>query len=71
MQAGALVTLKLMTGSGTTALPALGSEACFSVHKHWRGGRWLAELPRSAPWTHTPAGGPAALGAIEDENNRE
>jgi hypothetical protein len=66
---GSRVTLKLMTSSGATALPAVGDEACFSVHTTQAGYRAL--LPRTDPWTHTPAAPPAAPGPIEDENDKE
>src|SRR5262249_55217601 len=49
---GSLVTLKLMTSSPGAALPAVGDEACFSVHSTapspWR----FARLPERDPWTH-------------------
>jgi hypothetical protein len=62
---GSLVTLKLMTSSGSTALPTVGREACFSVHKTSAG--WFARLPQDAPWTHQAAAPRASMTAIEDE----
>jgi hypothetical protein len=50
---GAVVTLKLMTGSGATRLPAVGSDACFSIHTTAEG--WLSRLPSDDPWPHRPA----------------
>jgi hypothetical protein len=58
---GSLITLKLMTGSDTD-LPALGTEACFSIHSTSPG--YVARLPKRDPWTHSSA--PAALESIED-----
>jgi hypothetical protein len=62
---GARVTLKLMTSRDTTGTPAVGMDACFSVHHTARGRP--AELPRNDPWTHRPATALAAAGPIEDE----
>jgi len=50
---GSDVVLKLMTGSGGTALPALGTAACFSIHN--TSPEWLGDLPDEDPWTHCPA----------------
>jgi hypothetical protein len=63
-QVGVMVTLKLMTGSGRTALPAVGSEACFSIHT--TGDRWPTLMPSDVPWTHQPEAGPAPVETIED-----
>jgi hypothetical protein len=60
---GSLVTLKLMTSNPGALLPAVGAEACFSVHSTppspWR----FARLPDRDPWTHQPPGadGPAPI----------
>jgi hypothetical protein len=62
---GSLVTLKLMTSSGSASLPTVGKEAFFSVHKTAPG--WLAKLPLEAPWTHQASATPATVAAIEDE----
>jgi hypothetical protein len=61
---GAEILLKLMTSSGSTALPAPGSQACFSIHS--TGPRWLGTLPDEDPWTHKAAAPPAPAGPIED-----
>jgi hypothetical protein len=61
---GSRVTLKLMTSRDTTGTPAVGSEACFSVHSTSRGRP--PELPRDDPWTHQPAAGLATVGPIEE-----
>jgi hypothetical protein len=61
---GTLVTLKLMTSSNTARLPAVGSDACFSIHSTDR--KWLAALPTADPWTHRPAAPPAPVEPIED-----
>jgi hypothetical protein len=65
-EGGALVTLKLMTGSGATALPAVGNVACFSIHT--TGGHWPSMLPRDDPWTHRPDEPPAPVMPIEDDS---
>lgn len=65
-EGGALVTLKLMTGSGKTALPTMGSVACFSIHTTAE--RWPAKLPHDDPWTHQPEEPPASLAPIESES---
>jgi hypothetical protein len=65
---GSRVTLKLMTSSSTTGLPAVGSIACFSVHS--TAPRWLAGLPATDPWTHRAATPPPAPAPIEDEGER-
>jgi hypothetical protein len=62
------VTLKLMTSSPTTRLPAVGSDVCFSVHTTKE--RWPAKLPVTEPWTHRPPR-PITLGSIEDEDQEE
>jgi hypothetical protein len=64
-EGGWLVTLKLMTGSGGTGLPAVDAEACFSIHTTSPG--WLVNLPREEPWTHQAAGPLAAVGPIDEE----
>jgi hypothetical protein len=63
--AGWLVTLKLMTGSGAAELPAVGGEACFSIH-NTRPAPPLT-LPQAEPWTHRWTRGPVAVGPIEDD----
>jgi hypothetical protein len=63
---GALVTLKLMTGSGGTGLPPIGSDACFSIHTTAE--RWPAMLPTDDPWTHQPELPPSTPASIEDES---
>jgi hypothetical protein len=65
---GSRITLKLMTGSSTTGLPAVGSIACFSVHS--TAPRWLAGLPAADPWTHRAATPPPAPAPIEGEGER-
>ena len=64
-EGGALVTLKLMTSSGKTGLPAVGSDACFSIHTT---DGWLAKLPPDDPWTHQPEQPPAPLAPIESQS---
>ena len=49
---GSVVTLKLATGYAATAMPRIGSRACFSVHS--TGSRWFAKLPMTEPWSHRP-----------------
>ena len=61
---GTLVLLKLMTSSGTARLPAVGSNACFSIHS--TAPKWLTALPTADPWTHRPAVQPAPIEPIED-----
>ncbi len=61
---GSLVRLKRMTRSDTTGLPAVGSEACFSVLSTAPG--YLARLPDTDPWTHQAAAIVAPAGPIED-----
>lgn len=46
---GSLVTLKLVARE-TAGLPALGAEACFSIHHTDRG--YFKQLPPNDPWTH-------------------
>ena len=46
-------------------LPAVGSEACFSIHNTKPG--FFVLLPESDPWTHQPAQPPVAVGPIEEE----
>jgi hypothetical protein len=60
---GARVTRKRMTSRDTTGTPAVGEQACFSIHSTRRGYR--PELPREEPWTHRTAA--VAAGPIEDE----
>jgi hypothetical protein len=60
---GVRVTLKLMTGSGGTGIPASGSIACFSVLTTKPA--WQTILPQVAPWTHQNAA-TAAPAPIED-----
>jgi hypothetical protein len=62
---GSLVTLKLMTSSARTGLPAVGSDACFSVHSTAPG--WPMGLPRDEPWTHQPCHSPTAPTPIDEE----
>jgi hypothetical protein len=66
---GALVILKRMTRDEATGLPALGDEACFSIHSTSAGN--IPNLPRNDPWTHQPPPGPPAVGPIEEENHTE
>jgi hypothetical protein len=66
---GSEVVLKLMTSSGTTAFPAVGSSACFSVHSTRP--EWLGTLPDEDPWTHRPAASPAPAEPIEDPTPAE
>jgi hypothetical protein len=63
---GALVTLKLMTGSGGTGLPSVGSDACFSIHTTAE--RSPAMLPPDDPWTHQPELPLSTPATIEDES---
>jgi hypothetical protein len=65
---GSRITLKRMTSRDSTGLPAVGDEACFSVHN--TGDGYFIQLPRTDPWTHQPAR-PAAAGPIEDEEHKE
>jgi hypothetical protein len=60
---GSDVVLKLMTSSGTTALPTLGSRACFSAHSTKPA--WLGKLPDDDPWTHQAAAPAATPAPIE------
>lgn len=62
---GWLITLKLMTGSGTAELPEVGSEACFSIH-NTRPAPPLT-LPTAEPWTHRPARVGVTVGSIEED----
>jgi hypothetical protein len=66
---GSDVVLKLMTSSGTTGRPAVGSRACFSVHSTRP--EWLGTLPDDDPWTHRPAAPPAPAEPIEDAATSE
>src|SRR5205807_2325578 len=50
-EGGSRVTVKLM--GRDTGLPALGTEACFSIHTTDDG--YFARLPDTDPWTHQPA----------------
>jgi hypothetical protein len=59
------VTLKLMTASGDAELPAVGSEACFSIHNTRPAPPTM--LPDTEPWTHRPALLPATVGSIEED----
>jgi hypothetical protein len=61
---GSDVTLKLMTSSGTTALPAVGHDACFSAHSTKP--QWLGTLPDDDPWTHVTSAPPALPTPLED-----
>jgi hypothetical protein len=61
--AGSRVVLKLMTGS-STKLPAVGSDACFSIHSTTV--RWPARLPQVEPWTHRPALLAPPVAALDD-----
>jgi len=63
---GWLITLKLMTGSTAAELPALGSEACFSIH-NTRSAPPLT-LPKTEPWTHRAAHVLTAVAPIEEES---
>jgi hypothetical protein len=65
-EGGALVTLKLMTGSGKTGLPTVGNVACFSIHTTAEGRPTI--LSRDDPWTHQPERPPALPAPIEDES---
>jgi len=61
----AIITLKLTTGSGAIPMPAVGDQACFSVHN--TDGHWLQQLPTIVPWTHRPAAPPPLPGSIEED----
>jgi len=63
---GWLLTLKLMTGSTAAELPAVGSQACFSVH-NIRPAPPLT-LPKTEPWTHRPARALVAVEPIEEDS---
>jgi hypothetical protein len=63
---GWLITLKLMTGSASAALPAIDSKACFSVHNTCSPP--FLTLPTTEPWTHRPAQLIVAVESIEEEN---
>ena len=60
---GATVTMKLLTDR-FDALPSVGERACFSVLHV--GTHYRQKLPRSVPWTHTPAVAPSAPEDIEE-----
>jgi hypothetical protein len=62
---GCRVTLKLMTGSADAALPAVGSDACFSTH-NTRPAPPMT-LPQEEPWTHRPARALVAVESIEED----
>jgi hypothetical protein len=62
---GARITLKLTTSNNKTGLPAVGSEACFSVLS--TGPDYFLMLPDADPWTHQPVRPPAPVGHIEEE----
>jgi hypothetical protein len=64
---GSEITLKRSTSRDTTGLPAVGDEACFSVHT--TGSGYFTRLPKADPWTHRPAT-QAVPGPIEDEEQR-
>jgi hypothetical protein len=66
---GSDVVLKLMTSSGTTAFPAVGERACFSVHSTRP--EWLGTLPDDDPWTHSAATPPSPAEPIEDATTSE
>jgi hypothetical protein len=66
---GSVVVLKLMTSSGTSALPAVTEGACFSVHS--TSPAWLGTLPDEDPWTHRAAVPPVPAVSIEDTNPSE
>jgi hypothetical protein len=66
---GSDVVLKLMTSSSTTSFPALGSQACFSIHSTEP--KWLGELPDEDPWTHRAAVLPSPGEPIEDTTPQE
>jgi hypothetical protein len=68
-EGGDLVTLKLMTGSGTATLPTIGTDACFSIHSTAE--RWLSRLPHDDPWTHKPSQPPAPMAPIEREGEEQ
>jgi hypothetical protein len=61
---GSDVVLKLMTSSGTMALPTVGCRACFSAHSTKPA--WLGKLPDDDPWTHRAAEPAAYAPLIED-----
>jgi hypothetical protein len=61
---GSDVVLKLMTSSGDTALPSVGSLATFSIHT--TGASWSGTLPDTDPWTHQSSASTSSLDAIED-----
>jgi hypothetical protein len=63
---GALVVLKLMTGSGRTAVPPVGTQACFSSHS--TKAPWQTVLPDDDPWTHQPSQPLPQLTPIEAEH---
>jgi hypothetical protein len=60
---GTRVVLKLLT-SARVALPAVGDEACFSVHSTEE--RYTGKLPEDIPWTHQPATPPVEPAPIEE-----
>lgn len=61
---GSIVTLKLTTSSRGTPLPAIRSQACFSIHTTKEA--WFANLPPAEPWSHRPLAGEPALAPIEE-----
>lgn len=55
---GASVVLKVVEGMGGSALPTVGTTACFSIyHSGWSPN---APLPSQTPWTHTAPPGNTA-----------
>jgi hypothetical protein len=61
---GSDVVLKLLTSTATIPLPAVGCNACFSVHS--TASQWLGKLPDTDPWTHVASAPPAAPAPLED-----
>ncbi len=60
---GTTLTMKLLTDR-FDVLPTVGERACFSVLH--TGTHYRQKLPRTAPWTHTPAMTPPAPEDIEE-----
>ncbi len=63
-EGGSTVTLKFSTSTRGVPMPALGQQACFSVHTTTR--PWGVQLPDEEPWTHRPAAPADSLASLEE-----
>ena len=63
-EGGSTVTLKLSTGTRDVPMPALGQQACFSIHTTLR--PYGVRLPDTEPWTHHPAVPPSSPAPLEE-----